>query len=336
MLTVLIATYNGARTLPKVLSTYRALEPPDGGWKFVIVDNRSTDHTKEIIAAFRHRLPLTYLYEPKQGKNAALNTGLSEIAGDLVVLTDDDVLPCPNWLKHLRSAANSQPLYAIFGGPVLPRWELPADDWILNWVPKGPTFSILDSREEGPINPRLIFGPNMAVRPAIFENGYRFDESIGPKGSNYAMGSEGEFLRRLAHAGFRAWHCRDAVVEHIIRSFQMEKGWVLARAVRYGRGQYRLAAKESPTLQPSLLGIPTSLLRNILAQGLRLGCAKLSTDRKKTFQAHWQLNFLVGKSIEARRLYREERTAGLHRNRMGQRWGSCREADSEEPGAQGS
>jgi L-malate glycosyltransferase len=221
------------------------------------------------------------------------------------VLTDDDVLPRSDWLRHLRVAANSEPSYAIFGGPILPKWELPAEDWILTWVPRGPTFSLLKPFNEGPINPRLIFGPNMAVRTGIFESGYRFDEGIGPKGPNYAMGSEGELLRRLAKAGFRAWHCRQAVVEHIIRSFQMSQEWVLARAVRYGRGQYRLAAKELPSLPASLLGIPMSLLLHIVAQGLRLGCAKLSSDREKVFKAQWHLNFLIGKSIEARQLYQE-------------------------------
>jgi hypothetical protein len=89
----------------------------------------------------------------------------------------------------------------------------------------------------------------------------------------------------------------------------MNEEWVLARAVRYGRGQYRLAAKEIPSLPASLLGIPLSLLWHILAQGLRLGCAKLSSDRKRAFKAQWQLNFLVGKSIEARQLYRERANA---------------------------
>jgi glycosyltransferase involved in cell wall biosynthesis len=299
LLTVLIATYNGAKTLPEVLRAYCTLEAPTGGWKLVIVDNGSTDDTKEIIAAFRHRLPLTYLCEPKKGKNAALNTGLSHISGDLVVLTDDDVLPQPDWLRQLRLAANSQPLYAIFGGPILPKWELPAEDWILTWVPKGPTFTILDSLKEGPISPRLVFGPNMTVRTDIFQSGYRFDEAIGPKGTNYAMGSEAELLRRLAHARFMAWHCKSAVVQHIIRSFQMNKEWVLARAIRYGRGQYRLAAKELPSLPASLLGIPMSLLLHILAQGLRLGYAKSSGDAKRLFKAQWQLQFLIGKVGES-------------------------------------
>jgi glycosyltransferase involved in cell wall biosynthesis len=308
MLTVLIATYNGAKTLPEVLSAYCALEPPDGGWKIVIVDNGSTDQTREIITSFHHRLPLTYLYEPKKGKNAALNTGISSISGDLVVLTDDDVLPRSDWLRHFRLAANAQPLYAIFGGPILPKWERPvegAENWILTWVPRGPAFSLLNPSDEGPINPRLVFGPNMAVRADVFQSGYRFDEAIGPQRSIYAMGSESEFLRRLAKAGFKAWHCRDAVVEHIIRSFQMNKKWVLARAVRYGRGQYRLAAKELPSLPASLLGIPISLLLHMLAQGLRWGYAKVRADREKVFKTQWQLNFLIGKTIEARQLYQE-------------------------------
>lgn len=305
MLTVLIATYNGAKTLPEVLRAYCALEPPDGGWKLVVVDNGSTDQTKEIIASFHPYLPLTYLFEPRAGKNAALNTGLPSIVGDLVVLTDDDVLPRSDWLRQLRFAANSQPSYAILGGPILPRWEFPAEDWLLTWVPKGPMFSLLRAFDEGPIDPRLVFGPNMAVRADIFQRGYRFDEGIGPKGLNYAMGSEGEFLRRLARAGFTAWHCREAVVEHIIRSFQMTREWVLARAVRYGRGQYRLAAQELPSLPTSLRGVPISLLLQILAQSLRFGRAKLSFDREKVFKSQWQLNFLTGKFIEARQLYRE-------------------------------
>jgi glycosyltransferase involved in cell wall biosynthesis len=307
MLTVLFATHNRAKTLPEVLGAYCALEPPAGGWKLVIVDNGSTDHTKDVITSFRHHLPLAYLFEPRQGKNAALNTGLSSLSGDLIVLTDDDVLPQTDWLRQLRLAADSQPSFSIFGGPILPKWECPPEDWILAWVPLGPTFAILDSLEEGPISPRLVFGPNMTVRADIFQRGYRFDEGIGPRGSDYAQGSEAEFLRRLARAGFQAWHCRDAVVEHIIRSFQMDKEWVLARAVRYGRGQYRLAAQDLPHLPRSVLGVPMSLLLYILAHGLRLACAKLSRDAERLFKVRWHWNYLIGKAIEARLLHKEWR-----------------------------
>ena len=74
----------------------------------------------------------------------------------------------------------------------LAQMGIPAQHWLLTWVPKGPTFTLVNPLTEGPINPRLAYGPNMAIRAEIFHSGYRFDEAIGPKGANYAMGSEGE------------------------------------------------------------------------------------------------------------------------------------------------
>lgn len=303
MLTVLIATYNGAATLPYVLKEYSNLESPTGGWKLVIVDNGSTDQTREIIASFRQRLLLTYLYEPKQGKNMALNTALPTVLGDLVVFTDDDTLPHPSWLRLLRSAADSNPSFAIFGGPIMPKWESPPEEWIMAWVPLGPTFTVLTPLDEGPIHPRLVFGPNMAVRTSIFQHGYRFDETIGTHGSNYAMGSETEFLRRLAQEGFQAWHCRNAVVQHIIRSSQMSEEWVLARAVRYGRGQYRMEAKNPPKQPLSLLGIPIPLLARIAIQGFRIVRTRWHGNPEGIFKERWQWNYVIGQAIEARLLY---------------------------------
>lgn len=237
MLTVLMATYNGARTLPTVLDAYCRLEPPPGGWKLIIVDNGSTDTTRDVINAFAHKLPLTYLFEPKRGKNRALNTGLSHTAGDLIVFTDDDAVPHSDWLSQMRLAADSQPSFSIFGGVILPRWEVNPEPWIMDWVPLTVTYALTDdSWPEGLTTPTRVFEPNSAYRAHIFEAGHSFDPTIGPCGSNYAMGSGSEFHPRLMKSGFTAWHCKRAIVEHTIRKWQMEKAWVLGRAFRYGRG----------------------------------------------------------------------------------------------------
>src|SRR6516225_223426 len=119
MLTVLIATRNGARTLPRCLGALAGLTSPPGGWKLVVVDNGSTDATREIVASFADRLPLTFLLEPRHGKNAALNAGLGSVEGDLVVFTDDDTLPRPDWLVEMRRAADEHRSFSIFGGSVL-------------------------------------------------------------------------------------------------------------------------------------------------------------------------------------------------------------------------
>jgi hypothetical protein len=199
----------------------------------------------------------------------------------------------------MRAAADSHPSYSIFGGPVLPRWEIPPDRWILEWVPLGPTFAVLYPAREGPISPRLVFGPNMAIRAAAFEKGYRFNENLGPKGPHYAMGEETELNLRLAQAGFKAWHCKSAIVHHMIRASQMTQDWVLNKAIPYGRAQYRRERRECPNAPTFAFKARCALPPRIFAQRLRVGCARWNGNAEKTFKGRWELNFLIGKALEA-------------------------------------
>ena len=102
--TVLLATRNRASTLEAVLSTYCCLVSPPGGWDIVVVDNGSSDRTTEVVRSFRDRLPITYAFEGKPGKNAALNTGLAHVTGDVIVFTDDDIFPQADWLVRMCEA----------------------------------------------------------------------------------------------------------------------------------------------------------------------------------------------------------------------------------------
>lgn len=299
MLTVLIATHNGARTLPEVMNAFCKLQSPEGGWKLIIVDNGSTDSTKEIIESFRPKLPLTYVFEPLLGKSVAQNTGLRDMAGDLVVFTDDDVLPRPDWLLQIRVTADSQPSFSMFGGSIVPHWEVPPENWILKV--RCSLLAITDPAwEDGPIAAPRLFGPNMAVRSDLIRAGYRFDTSLGPAGSRYRMGEDTDFVQRLGEAGFKAWHCKRAVVAHIIRIDQMKKEWVLRRAIPSGRSDYRREFRDSPSSPTLLLGIPRYLVREVLEQVVRLGRAYLSRDADAVFAERWRLQYLAGRAIEGR------------------------------------
>lgn len=300
MLTVIFATRNGTRTLPTVLDAYLRLHPPEGGWKLIVVDNASTDRTRDVITSFRDRLPLTYLFEEKLGKNVALNTALALVEGDLVVLTDDDAIPRPDWLVSMRSAADAQPTYAIFGGAVLPRWEITPPDWVMKWVPREPAFALTPpSLQQGPLEPHWVTGPNMAVRSEVFNKGFRFDPTIGPQGANYAMGSETEFVRRLVRHGYAVWHVRDAQVEHLVRDFQMTSSWILRRAIRLGRGLYRMGLMERQTDVPTWFGVPRYFFREVLVQSALVVKGLLTFRGETAFRARWGLNVLRGQIIEA-------------------------------------
>jgi hypothetical protein len=304
MLTVLLATRNRAGILQNVLEAFCRLEQPAAGWKLVVVDNGSTDRTGDVLVSFTSRLPLHGAFEPSAGKNLALNTGLALLEGDLTVLTDDDVFPNADWLVELQRAADTQPAYSMFGGAIIPRWEVPPPRWI-QWTETGPVYTLTDpSWKEGPLAPSLIFGPNMALRTSILRSGIRFDPSIGPRGTRYPMGSETELLLRLARQGHAAWHAPSAIVQHFIRAEQLTKAWVLQRAIRYGRGKYRLS--HDPEASEVGTGVPTwpYLCRRMLREGLTIAATSVLFRQEALFRGLWRFNYWRGQAAEARILAR--------------------------------
>jgi hypothetical protein len=94
-----------------------------------------------------------------------------------------------------------------------------------------------------------------------------------------------------------AWHVRRAVVEHVIRSSQMTPEWVLARAIRYGRGQYRWRSRDRARLVGLLASTP-SLVRGILSLSTRIAFAKWRGDEQELFRRRWDRNCLIGRAAE--------------------------------------
>ena len=303
MLTVLFATRNRADMLRHVLESYRSLQAPPSGWKLVIVDNGSTDSTAGTVGSFAKVLPIHFLTEPTPGKNAALNAGLNHVEGDLVVFTDDDAFPRPDWLLQLQAAADAQPEYSMFGGAIVARWAKPPERWVA-WVNQAAVFTITEpSLKTGPLHPREIYGPNMAIRNSVFRLGIKFDTAIGPRGADYPMGSETEMVLRLGRLGHKAWHVESAIVEHYIREEQLHKDWVMKRGVRFGRGQYRLYSTANP--ETRLPPVPLTLWRKMLKQAALMGLARMTFQEEMYFRANWRLSCFLGEAREARVLARE-------------------------------
>jgi glycosyltransferase involved in cell wall biosynthesis len=242
-LTVLFATKNGEHVLPRTLEAYCRVVAPQHGWKIVIVDNGSYDSTPVIVASFQKRLPLEILLEPTAGKNRALNRGLGALEGQLAIITDDDAIPDPSFLiAWSRYLSNCQD-YQLFGGSIDPLFELPPPKWLSQSKSQMDMLFAVRSLGEGPIAPNEIYGPNMAVRASVFAGGFRFDENIGPNGSDpyYPMGSETEFCCRIVKSGAKAWFAQAPRVAHIVRSSQLSKSYWAMRSYRHGRGIAKLS-----------------------------------------------------------------------------------------------
>lgn len=293
---VVFATRNGARTLPAALAGHlsQRLRPE----QVVAVDNGSTDATGEILrtASANPDLRLTVLREGGRGKNRALNRALPLVSdADLVVFTDDDAVPEPDWLEQLAAAALASPRHDILGGAIKPGWMAPPPPWLFDWrVPLDVCFAVNGSLPEGPVAAKKIWGPNMAVRGSVLRQGHGFDVSVGPDGSPaYPMGSETEFTQRLERRGHRAWFARKAVVRHLVRPEQMEQRWVIGRAYRCGLG----AARVEPAYRERMRegAMPPGLVGRRLAYGSAAAAARrLLPPGRLRFWLEWQDSLVRG------------------------------------------
>lgn len=242
---VLLSTFNGVEVLPRVLAGYERIVAPSCKWHMVVIDNASTDRTREVLAAFEERLPLSVLEEPTPGKNRALNRGLDYLSlnFDFLVITDDDAIPERDFLIEWESTMRSQLDAEIFGASVVPVFDSPPPAWLMKHEQLFRALYAKNLRNEGYTSADNVFGPNMAVRRSIFSKGYRFFEGIGPDSSqqSYPMGSESEFCDRVAREAMAiVYFASGPKVTHIVRAKQLTRQFVVGRAYRSGRGTAKI------------------------------------------------------------------------------------------------
>jgi glycosyltransferase involved in cell wall biosynthesis len=100
--TVFTPTYNRAHTLHRVFESLRQQTFRDFEW--LIVDDGSTDGTRERVAAWQHEanFPIRYLAQQNAGKHVAFNRGVAAARGELFLTLDSDDACVPHALERLK------------------------------------------------------------------------------------------------------------------------------------------------------------------------------------------------------------------------------------------
>lgn len=228
--TVLICTYNRAGLLAETLESLRAVRTVRR-WDIVVVDNNSTDGTRQVVeslaAAFP--VPLVYVFEPRQGKSHALNTGLAHARGDVVVFTDDDVRVTPGWLDAACEPLEGGEAFEYTGGPVRPIWGAEPPRWFdhdrtdlwgtLAILDYGPESFVFEERRKVPL------GANMAVRRALVASIGGFNPALGRRGRSLLGQEQAEFFARARAAGARGAYVPGMVVHHHVPAERLTKSY---------------------------------------------------------------------------------------------------------------
>jgi glucosyl-dolichyl phosphate glucuronosyltransferase len=131
-ITVIMCTYNRCQCLTKALGSVAASTLPDSvKWEVVVVDNNSSDQTREVVEDFCRRYSgrFRYVFEPQQGLCHARNAGIREAQGDILAFTDDDVTVEPTWLQNLTAGVNDGQ-WAGTGGRTLLAQSFSPPPWL--------------------------------------------------------------------------------------------------------------------------------------------------------------------------------------------------------------
>ncbi len=89
MVSIIIPSYNAASLLPETLRSLQKQKYAD--WECIVVDDGSTDNTKEIVTAFSNQDDrYKYFYQPNEGPSAARNRGINESKGGYIQFLDSD------------------------------------------------------------------------------------------------------------------------------------------------------------------------------------------------------------------------------------------------------
>jgi glycosyltransferase involved in cell wall biosynthesis len=229
---LIVCSRNRAARLPEFFERIAQLESPTGGWELVLVDNASSDDTADRLAAFAAAapFPVRCAHAPVPGLGRARNVGIARSSGRLLVFTDDDCYPRPDYLRAFVEVFEEHPV-GVAGGRI-----------VLH-DPTDATLGMKDVATPVEIAPRsfvpagVVHGANMAVRREVIAAIGGFDPRLGV-GTACIAGEDIELVARAVWAGWAGRHDPRPVVAHHHGRKPGADAERQQRSYDYGRGAY--------------------------------------------------------------------------------------------------
>ena len=222
-ISVVICTCNRAESLRRTLEAFATyLFPRDMETELLLIDNGSTDSTKEVVTAISPRLRnLKYVFEGKAGQANARNCATAQALGDIIVFTDDDVVPDAQWLEHLCEPLLGGKAQAVTGGIELaPYLHRP-------WMTELHERYLASTKYYDLPTLRCLIGANMAFSRDVLRKVPLFDPELGPGALGFS--DDVLFSRQLLKAGYRITGEPTASVIHHVEPLRLSRQSFISR-----------------------------------------------------------------------------------------------------------
>lgn len=219
-LSLVVATYNRAEQLMITLQSVAEQSKNPALWECVIVDNNSSDNTKQRINEFitKHpKLNIVYLFESKQGLSHARNAGIEKAQGNIIAFIDDDERIVPDFISAYIHFFDTYPTAMAAGGKIIAEYPAGRPRWMSHYTER-PIANPMDFGDYIRTFPkgRIPGGGNMAMRREVFNSIGVFNTSLGRTGKSLIGGEESDLFERIAEAGMECYYTPGAVMYHII------------------------------------------------------------------------------------------------------------------------
>jgi len=290
---IVVCTYNRAESLRDTLRALQALKPAAGRtWEVIVVDNNSKDHTKAVVEEAQRTWPLLrYEFEGAQGLSHARNHGIACARGDVILFTDDDVLPEPEWMETTLDGLNKYGADAC-GGWIGAIWESPPPPWLTERF-HGFLAIRSDRSDDYPVTAETAppFGANMAFRRQVFERVGLFDTTRGRKGAVLASGEDGEMFERILAAGMKVMFLGGSRVHHKVESFRTTKRYLRRWRFQTSRN---LAQSRGVTGNRRLFNVPLYMYPQLLRAVGRMAWGRWTQPADEAFNREMVVFHFLG------------------------------------------
>jgi GT2 family glycosyltransferase len=251
---ILIPTRNRAPSLKRLLDSLQFSNSlDDTELEIIVINNDLTDVTLNgsiETSPEKTRFPIRVLEQSKRGKSWALNLGLGQATGSVLLLLDDDVVVDQSCVgEHV--AAYEQNVFDAVQGKVLPGRDPEGQPADLSRLAEY-NIPIVD-HGDAPCGIRGFTGTNISFKREVFEKVGLFDTRLGPGASGFS--EDTEYSRRIRQVGFKIGYAPNAIVYHELNPERY--GSLYNRKVQYRKGVSRSIYRGgSVTMRvlPELLG----------------------------------------------------------------------------------
>ena len=293
---VVMSTYNRSGVLGQALDGLTAQEAGGLSHEVIIVDNNSTDNTRQVIESYAQRDGrIRYVFEKKQGVAYGRNAGISAAQGKYIAFCDDDVIVTPDWLRKMHAALLRFPEADFVGGKVLPVWKTAVPAWLNSRLAP---LALQDYGEAPEVmsleNQRCLISACLAVRRRAFERAGYFDPATQRVGNGIGSTEDHEWEMKVWARGGIGVYVPDVACYAEIPAYRMVKSY--HRRWHLGHGKFSAIAqrREFEGGAFRLLGVPAFVYRQLLQAASRYFGTLIQGNSAEAFDRENKLFFFLG------------------------------------------